>query len=428
MASHVLHALSDAGVRRAVVVVPPGDRGEQIEHALRSDAAGIELTFAVQTEPRGTADAALAAESLVSTTHVVLVNGDLPLLTTDQLRPLLCQRDVDAAVATANVSDPAQMGRIIRDEAGGLRKIVEWRDATSSERALREVNVGIYWFRAEFLWSSLRQVVSDAGSGSEAYATNVIPLAAHRQSARAVDVTLPDGRLNVETPSDVADAEETMRRRIVDHLLECGVQIRDRNAVWIDAGASVAPGAMLEPGTHIRGHSAVGSESCIGPNAIIEDARLGRGCQVESSTIRGSILADDVDVGPYSTIRPGCEIGRGAHIGAHAELKRARIGERAQIGHFSYIGDAVIGARANIGAGAVTCNFDGERKHDTTIGEDAFIGCDTMLIAPVTIGDRARTGAGAVVNKDVPADTNAVGHPARLTPSRRAQREEGRDA
>ena len=209
-----------------------------------------------------------------------------------------------------------------------------------------------------------------------------------------------------------------IRHRIIDRLLDSGAHIRDRNAVWIDAQVSVEQGAIIEPGSHIRGNATIARSSRIGPNAIIEASTVGRNCNLESCTVRGSVLHDNVEVGPYSTIRPGCTIDSHAHIGTHAELKEAHIGEHVQIGHFSYIGDAEVGARTNIGAGAITCNFDGQSKQRTIIGEDAFIGSDTMLIAPVRVGNRARTGAGSVVNKNVPDGGNAVGHPARLTPSR----------
>ena len=424
MAAHVLHALSDAGVQQTVVVAPPASRGEQIRHVLQADCpAGMTLRFAVQVEPRGTADALLTARQEIHTRYALVVNGDLPLLTTDQLEPVLNAEPVDVTLAAATVGDPAKMGRIVRDQAGEFNAIVEWNDATAEERQIAEVNLGIYRFRTDFLWPALDHVVQCTTSSDESYATDVIPLAVERASADAIEVPLPDGRLNVETPADAADAEDRLRSRITAQLLATGVHLPDRRAVWIDAQAQIAAGATIEPGSHIRGASVIGPNSIVGPNAVIDDSQLGSNCLVESCTIRGSVLDDHVEVGPYSTIRPDCEIGPNVHIGTHAELKAAQIGEGVQIGHFSYIGDATVGARANIGAGAITCNFDGQDKHQTQIGADAFIGCDTMLIAPITIGDRARTGAGAVVNKDVPDAGNAVGHPARLIPSRRQRSE-----
>ena len=428
MVAHVLHALGAAGIREAVVVIPLGERGDLIRRQLSADADCLDIRFVVQPEPRGTADALLTARSEVRTSRVFVANGDLPLITPEQVQPLLRASEANAVIATTVVNDPAEMGRIVRDGQGRLLQIVEWRDANPEEQAIQEVNLGFYMFRADFLWAGLERIVADSGPAEEAYATDVIPEALRAGTAVAIRLDTPDGRLNVETPADAAHAETVMRRRIIDRTLASGVHIRDRHATWIDAGVSIEPGAIVEPGSHLRGRSAIGADSRVGPNAVIQDARIGRGCVVESCTIRGSTLRDGVEVGPYSTIRPGCVIGSHAHIGTHAELKEARVGERVQIGHFSYIGDADVGARANIGAGAITCNFDGETKHRTIVGEDAFIGCDTMLIAPLRIGDRARTGAGAVVNKDVPDDGNAVGHPARLTPSRRSRRDAERHA
>ena len=420
MASHVLRALAVAGISNAVVVTPNGKRGELVRQAFCDDHAPLDLRFAVQDEPLGTAASALAAQSLVHTAHVLIINGDLPLVTAEQIEPIANAPDADAVIATAHVDDPAKMGRILRDADGRLHGIVEFSDASPAEKRINEVNLGWYRFRADFLWPGLEQIVKCANErrNSEAYVTDALPIAVQRGSAAAVAVDLPDGRLNVETPADAARAESIIQRRITDQLLDDGIQIRDPGAVWIDASVKIAPGAAIEPGAHIRGSSQIGKFTRIGPNAIIEDARVGERCTLESCTVRGSVLRDDVEVGPYSTIRPRCEIGSHVHIGTHAELKAAAIGEHVQIGHFSYLGDVEVGARANIGAGAITCNFDGTEKHRTIIGEGAFIGSDTMLIAPVRVGDRASTGAGAVVTKDVPDDGNAVGHPARLTPRR----------
>ncbi len=421
MAAHVLHALGDAGVGRAVVVVPPDEDGHVARETVADDAGCVTLQFAVQQQARGTADAVLAARDVVATSHVLVVNGDLPLLTAAQVRPLLTSTGADATIATAVVEEPARMGRIVRDADGGLSRVVEWRDASEAERCIGEVNLGFYLFRADFLWPELERIVAEPTATGETYATDAIPAAVARRSACAVEVPVDNVRLNVETPSDAAVAEAVIRFRILKRLLDSGVHIRDPQATWIDAQAIIEPGVVIDPGTHIRGRSVISEGSRIGPNAIVENATIGSDCVLESCTIRGSHLRDSVEVGPYSTIRPGCEIESNVHIGTHAELKQSHIGEGVQIGHFCYVGDAEVGARTNIGAGAITCNFDGRSKQRTIIGADAFIGSDTMLIAPVRIGDGARTGAAAVVNRDVPDGGNAVGHPARLTPSRRAR-------
>lgn len=418
LAAHVLHALAASGVKRAVVVLPSGESGEQIKDALLGDVpTSLELAFAEQEDATGTADAVLAARSEVDAAEVLVVNGDLGLITREQIAPLLAAPAAEAVLATAVIEDPARMGRILRDPDGEqVLGIVEYNDASDEQRAIRDVNVGIYRFKATWLWEALERIAPSADG--ERNATSAIGEAAERGTLRAVVVPMPDGRLNVETPADLLAAARAVRARAVNRLEEQGVLVVDPSAVWIDATVDVGADTVIEPGCHLRASTRIGAGSRVGPNAVLHDVAAGEGCVLESCTIRGSTLGDGVKVGPYSTVREGCELGEGVRIGTHAELKDARLGPRAKVGHFSYLGDVDVGAGANIGAGAITCNYDGEQKHRTTIGEGAFIGSDTLLIPPIEIGDRARTGAGSVVTKDVPADGNAVGHPARLIPRR----------
>ncbi len=426
LAAHVLHALATGGVARAVVVVPPGEQGREIEASLRADAPpSLSLAFAAQERPTGTADAVLAARVQVDAPQVLVVNGDLGLLSGEQLRPLLEAPTADAVLATATLKDPARMGRILRDPGGGrVLGIVEHRDASDEQRAIKEVNVGLYRFNAEWLWAALERV--PRGANGERYATDVIAEAAEGETLRAVTVPMPEGRLNVETRADLLAAEQLVRKRAAARLSESGALFADPSAVWVDATVEIGVGALIEPGCHLRGRTRIGAGSRVGPNAVLRDTVVGERCVLESCTVRGSILGDVVEIGPYSTVREGCELGDGVRIGTHAELKNARLGAGVKMGHFSYLGDVEVGAGANIGAGAITCNYDGEQKHRTLIGAGAFIGSDSLLIPPIEIGARARTGAGSVVTKDVPADGNAVGHPARLAgrPRRRRAEEE----
>ena len=422
VASHVLHALARSGIARAVVVIPPGPAGADIREDLLADSpSSISLDFAVQPEPNGTGGAILAARPAVADGQVLIANGDLALISPEQIAPLLNAPPARAVIAAAVPDDPAEMGRIVRDDDGRVIEIAEIRGAEAGARtrlaAIPEVNVGIYRFDAAWLWPALLQIAAASEGGNESHGTDVIALAARDRELRAVPVPLPDGRLNVEDLADAARAEPALHRRAVDALIRAGVQVRDPAAVWIDATACVSAGSVIEPGVHIRGRTTIGPRSRIGPNAIIENVRAGAECALESCTVRDSALGDRVEIGPYSVIRPGCRLADDVHIGSHAELKEATLGRAARIGHFSYVGDADLGDRVNVGAGAVTCNFDGEAKHRTEIGDDAFIGSDTMLIAPVAIGARARTGAGSVVTKNVPDDGRAVGHPARLAPA-----------
>ena len=422
IASHVLHAIAEAGIAEAVVVIAAGEAGEAVRDDLTADAPdGLELRFAVQEKPTGTGDAMLAALPAVRTDQVLIANGDLALISAEEVARVIAPSGAAASVAVGVVEDPAKMGRIVRDGQGAILEIVEWRDASDEQRAIREVNAGVYRFRADWLRRELERTAE--GAEGEHQGTDVVKAAASVRQLQDVPIDLSDGPLNVEDLADAARAGRVLRRRIAERHLRAEVELPDAAAAWIDAGVRIAAGAVIEPGVHLRGRTRIGAGSRIGPNAVLEDVSAGEDCVLESCTIRESALGDRVEVGPYSAVRPGCELGDEVHIGSHAELKAAVLGRGAKVGHFSYVGDAELGERVNVGAGAVTCNFDGSGKHRTEIGDDAFIGSDTMLVAPVRIGARARTGAGAVVTKDVPDDGVAVGHPARLAPGSRRRRD-----
>ena len=422
IASHVLHAIAEAGIAEAVVVIAAGEAGEAVRDDLAADAPdGLELRFAVQEKPTGTGDAMLAALPAVRTEQVLIANGDLALISAEEVARVIAPSGAAASVAVGVVEDPAKMGRIVRDGQGAISEILEWRDASDKQRAIREVNAGVYRFRADWLRRELERTAE--GAEGEHQGTDVVKAAARVRQLQDVPIDLSDGPLNVEDLADAARAGRVLRRRIAERHLRAEVELPDAAAAWIDAGVRIAAGAVIEPGVHLKGRTRIGAGSRIGPNAVLEDVSAGEDCVLESCTIRESALGDRVEVGPYSAVRPGCELGDEVHIGSHAELKAAVLGRGAKVGHFSYVGDAELGERVNVGAGAVTCDFDGSGKHRTEIGDDAFIGSDTMLVAPVRIGARARTGAGAVVTKDVPDDGVAVGHPARLAPGSRRRRD-----
>ena len=232
-------------------------------------------------------------------------------------------------------------------------------------------------------------------------------------------IDAPDGPLNVESRRDLARAERVLRDRINARWMDAGVTIVDPATTYIDAGVAVGEESRIEPGTHLRGATALGRRNVVGPNAVLIDTRTGDGCTLVQCRSEGAVLADAVDVGAFSTLREGTVLDAHVHIGTHAETKNAHLHRGVQMGHFSYLGDAEVGADSNIGAGAITCNFDGARKHRTTIGAGCFIGSDTLLVAPVTIGDGAATAAGSVVRRDVPAGGLAAGSPARMRSRRR---------
>ena len=262
-------------------------------------------------------------------------------------------------------------------------------------------------------------------ASGEIYLTDAIAAAAAEPDG-AIAVPLPPAAapisaapisetpLSIETRADLARAEQVLRSRIAAHWLAAGVTIVDPARTYIDADARIGPDTVLEPGSHLRGRTVIGRDCRIGPNAVIRATRVGDRCLLDQCSVTEATLGNDVTVGPFSTLRAGTVLEDGVYIGTHAETKNAHLRRGVRMGHFSYLGDAEVGAGTNIGAGAITCNFDGTTKHRTVIGEGAFIGSDSLLIAPLTIGDGGATGAGAVVNRDVPAGRRVVGHPARL--------------
>ena len=409
MVLHVLQALREAGVEQTVVVT--GHGGEAVRAAVEGSGHANKVAYATQAEQLGTGHATLQASALAGDGRVLVVNGDMPLVSAEQLRTVLEADVASAAVATAEVPDPHNMGRVVRSEAGGIAAIVEEADADAATAAIREVNLGIYAFEGAWLWRTLAKLAPSARG--EIYLTDAVTVAAGEGGALPVPVPAPDGRINVEDRTDLMRAEHLMRHRIQEHWLALGVSIVDPKTTYIDADVVIHGDTVLEPGTHLRGSTVVGKHCALGPNAVVRNCQLGNGCRLESCTLEGAVLGAEVTVGPYSTIRPGSVLDDGVHIGTHAEIKNARLHRNVRMGHFSYLGDAEVGAETNIGAGVITCNFDGRTKHRTVIGEQAFIGSDTLLIAPVELGDRASTGAGSVVNKSVGAGERVIGSPAR---------------
>ncbi len=434
---HILHALHDAGLRETVVVTGHAEP-EVRAGATQFCPPGMALTFANQAQPLGTGHAVRQARDQIRTPSVLIVNGDLGLLRPDQVRAVataagpadegpVAGAGAAIAVATATVPDPTGLGRIVRAEDGLIGAIVEEALVDNETRAIGEINVGLYRFETAWLWSALDAL--EASATGEAYLGDVLTKAiAEGLATVPVPVDLSDGLLNIENKRDLARAEQVMRRRIVDRHLSNGVTIVDPATAYIDADVGIGADTVIEPGCHLRGATTLGAECTVGPNAVIRDTRVGAGCELVGCTITGSTLGERVDVGPYTTVRSGTFLDDHVHLGTHAETKNAHLQTGVRVGHFSYIGDAEIGARTNIGAGAITCNFDGETKHRTVIGEDAFIGSDSLLIAPLTIGDGARTGAGSVVNRDVPTGGSVVGSPARSVRGRERVQGGGADA
>ena len=409
-----LPELDGTGARAAAPIVVYSPAVESIR-----DVVGERGRLVLQDVPRGTGDAVrVALESIPGDAGEILVlSGDVPLASADQLVAVVEQRRLDdAAIALASVyaADPAELGRVVRSEFGSVERIVETRDATPDELETNEVNAGLYAFDAAWLRRRIESLTPSASNG-ELYLTDLIQLA--REDGRIVSAVgfEDDGTLDgINDRSQLAQAEWALRVRINEAHMRAGVSMRDPSTVYVDWSVKLGQDVVLEPGVLLRGETAIGDGSVIGPNATIDDSRIGAGCRVWLSVVERSEVDDGATVGPYSHLRTGSHIGAGAEIGNFAEVKNSRLGKRVKQHHMCYLGDADLGDGTNVGAGTITANWDGQAKNRTTIGQDVFLGVDTMLVAPVEVGDGAKTGAGAVVTKDVPPGKLAVGVPARI--------------
>ena len=410
MVTHVVEAARGAGVTRCVVVLGPNS------DAIK-DALGNDVECVVQEEPLGTGHALLQAqERLRDAEQLLVLNGDVPLISSATLRELVQAhetRDADLTILTARMAEAGEYGCVKRDGNGRVLAIVEAPERGDGTEGPAEINAGQYCFRADWLWPRLAAV--SASSTGEQYLTSLISIAVQQGTdVQPVEAADPDDVRGVNDRVQLAEAEALLRRRINRRHMLAGVTLVDPATAYIDADVSIGLDTVIEPNTRLLGTTAVGEANRIGPNTTLRNATVAQRCRIEASIVEESTLEADVSIGPYAHLRAGAYLCAGVYIGNYAEIKNARIGRGVKMGHFSYIGDADVGEETNIGAGTITCNFDGAEKHRTTIGRGVFIGSDTMLVAPVVIGDGARTAAGSVVNKDVPPGALAVGAPARI--------------
>jgi bifunctional UDP-N-acetylglucosamine pyrophosphorylase/glucosamine-1-phosphate N-acetyltransferase len=379
---------------------------------------GQQVRYVIQQQQLGTGHAVLQAKPLFAgDSDLVLVTyADMPLLRGETLKRLIERhQQVSPAITMLTViQDEARgFGRVLRDPSGAVVAVVEEADATPAQLAMRELNTGTYCFSADWLWPHLEQIAPSAKG--EYYLTDLVEMAvAEGSRVEALTADDPSEALGVNNRVHLAQAEAALRRRINEKWMLEGVTILDPETTYIEAGVTLGPDTVVYPNTYLQGETRIGSECRIGPDTIIRDSTLGDRCVVYASVIEGSTLEDGVDVGPFGHLRKGAHLAAGVHVGNFGEVKNAYLGPGTKMGHFSYVGDATVGAGVNIGAGTITCNYDGEHKHHTEIEEGAFIGSDTMLVAPVRIGKGAKTGAGAVVTRDVPAGSLAYGVPARV--------------
>lgn len=411
MIRHALNAVAQATTETPVVVV--GHGSDEVKAYLGESAQTV-----LQEPQLGTGHAVMQAESILrdKTDMVIVCYADMPLLRGETLKKLVQTQQRNQgpiSMLTVIADDPRGFGRILRKADGTVEAIVEEYVATPEQAKIKELNVGGYCFNASWLWDALKRIPKNPKKG-EYYLTDIVELAS--QDGLSVHATVMgdiEETIGVNTRIHLSEVETAMRRRINQMHMLNGVTMIDPASTYIEADVQIGRDTLLLPNTHIYGKTEIGERNEIGPNTMIRDTKIGNGCKIIASSLEGAILENDVDMGPFARLRKGAHLGNHVHMGNFGEVKDSYLADGVKMGHFSYIGNAQIGSNTNIGAGTITANYDGEKKHSTIIGEDVFIGSDTMLVAPINLGAGARTGAGSIVTKDVAEDTLVVGMPAR---------------
>jgi len=405
--AYPLDACRRAGVDRIVAVV--GHQADEVRRALGGE--GVE--FALQVEQRGTGHAALCAREALGgfAGTALILCGDVPLIRPETLRRLAAtHQDAGAriTVLTMEPDDPTGYGRLVRDADGWVERIVEEADATEEEKAIREVNTGTYAVELPWLWEALARVGSDNAQG-EVYLTDAVALAARDGAAAAVALPDPAEALGVNSRVHLAEAGRELRDRINRAWMEAGVTLEDPATAWIEPGVELEPDVILGPGVRLAGATRVAAGTRIDTGCVLVDTQVGPDCYLKPyCVLTEARLEAGAQVGPFAHLRPGAVVGPQARVGNFVEMKKAVLGRGSKANHLTYLGDATVGEGANIGAGTITCNYDGVNKHPTEIGDRAFIGSNTSLVAPVRVGDGAVVGAGSTITKDVPAGALGV--------------------
>lgn len=416
LVAHVIDTARQLEATDITLVVAPGIH-EQVRESF-GDGYG----YAIQAEQLGTGHAVQQARPLLegAVDQVLVLYGADPLMKVASIRQLLdalTRPNVVAAITTFEADPPTGYGRIVRDADRQVCEIVEERDATPEQREITEVNQGVVAYDASWLWTHLDMLKPSPQKG-EYYLTDLVALAIAEHgpgAVAAVKLDDPAEALGINNRWELAKAEAIMRERILQTLMiEDGITVIDPAHTYVDAGVKIGRDSVILPGTMLKGTTTIGERCVIGPYSVIEDSTIGNDCRVKSSYLERAIMDDGADIGPMSHLRPNAHLGPHVHVGNFAEVNRSSLGAGTKMGHVSYIGDAQIGEKVNIGAGTITANYDGNDKYPTTVGPGAFIGSDTMLVAPVNLGTEARTGAGSVVTKDIPDGMLAVGVPARV--------------
>ena len=416
MLAYVIDAAREATGEKPLVVYSP-------QVAQICEVFADEAEFALQDEPRGTGDAVRVALAVLAedVDEVIVMSGDVPLIAAESVSWMLearRARGASMALAAVDGPDPSGYGRVIVERDDVAVRIVEEKDANDAERSVRLINGGLYAFEARWLRSAIDRLAPSPATG-ELYLTQLVELAGADGVPAAAVREREQGDwfyefMGINDREDLSEVTPFIEYMVLQgHMVE-GVTIADPSATWIDATVEIEADVTIEPNVVLRGKTRIARDTVIKSGSQIVDSTIGERCVVWASVIEASMVGNDVRIGPFAHLRSGCEVGDGAEIGNYAEQKNTRFGARSKQHHFSYLGDAEVGEDVNIGAGVITANYDGRAKHRTVIGNGAFIGSDTILRAPLTVGEGAYTGAGSVVTRDVPPGKLAVGVPARI--------------
>jgi bifunctional UDP-N-acetylglucosamine pyrophosphorylase/glucosamine-1-phosphate N-acetyltransferase len=417
----VLDALGALPLDRVVVVV--GHGAEDVTKTVQARVASdVPVEFVEQTVLRGTGDAAAVAltafaDDLDADDDLLVLLADAPLIRPETLAMLATEHrvgDAAATLLTARLDDPTGYGRVVRDERGLVERIVEQRDARPDELEIDEVNPSFYCFRRAYLAPALRRLSPENAQG-QYYLTDVIGVL--RQAGHLVSgIEAEDATevLSINDRAQLATVEAQLRRRINERWMRDGVTMVDPATTYVDAAVALEPDVRILPNTVLSGTTVVRTGAVIGPDCQLVDTVVGSGAEVRQTVAREAVIDDGATVGPYVSLRPGTHLAAGVHVGTFVEIKNSEIGEGAKVPHLSYVGDADVGEGSNIGAGNITANYDGRAKHRTRIGRNVRSGSNTVFVAPVEVGDGAYTGAGSVVNRDVPPGALAKGVPAKI--------------
>ena len=407
---HATHTLKQVSDVKPVVVV--GYAAETVKQALADSAH-----FVYQEQRLGTGQAVMQTVDLLKgqTDYVLVSFADMPLLSVRTFVRIIetqLQHDGPLTILTNIADDPSGLGRVIRDAEGNPRAIVEEHHCTPDQLKICEINTGVYCIKADWLWSALERI--PRYPKDEFDIADLVGIAvSDNLDVQAVMIKDPVEVIDINNRVHLAEATAHMRERVNRQWMIDGVTIVDPETTYVDVGVTLGKDTIIWPNTYLQGDTRIGETCTVGPNTHIRDTQVGNRCEIFASVLEGAVVEDDVDIGPFARLRKGAHLANGVHMGNFGEVKNSYLGPGTKMGHFSYLGDATLVGNVNIGAGTITCNYDGKKKYPTEIGQNAFIGSDTMLVAPVKIGQGAITGAGSVVTKDIPSNTLAVGMPAR---------------